>query len=72
MTMESLEKRYISFLFSMAADPTPNNILGPTPALRKHFRLKVQVCRRSAGPPLARGPIGSNRINRLKAGPTPA
>jgi len=30
----------------------------------------VQVSRRSAGPHLAWGPIGSNRSNRLRAGPT--
>ena len=52
---------------------TPEKTLGPAPALQSsNFDRKGKfavVSRRSAGPPLARGPFRRNRSNRLKTGP---
>ena len=50
--------------------------LGKDWAPRRHYTRAVSIesvslrcCRRSEGPPLARGPIRRNRSNRIKTGP---
>jgi len=70
--IEDAKRPRSSLYGSLATGPTPKKLCAPPRRYTSSFEWKyqlAQVSRRSAGPPLPRGPIGSNRSNRLKAGP---
>jgi len=63
-----LQTAQFTFIF-VGNGPHFKNTMDPRRYYTNSFDRKWSLCRWSAEPPLTRGPIGSNRSNRLKAGP---